>query len=116
MTKNVREILIGMLLGDGHIRRSGPDKAYIAFEQSSKKAEYLNSVKDALAKEGVLLSDNQTYVREDSRYGTINTSVRFSTKATEDFKPLADLFLDENGKKRIPLNIGDELTHKGLAH
>ena len=23
---------------------------------------------------------------------------------------------DEDGKKRIPLNIGDELTHKGLAH
>ena len=37
MNKTVREIFIGMLLGYGHIRRSGPNKAYIAFEQSSKK-------------------------------------------------------------------------------
>ena len=33
MNKTAREILIGMLLGDGHIIRSGPNKALIAFEQ-----------------------------------------------------------------------------------
>ena len=116
MNKTAREIFIGMLLGDGHIRRSGPNKAYIAFEQSTKKTEYFNNVKDILAKEGVELTDNRTYVREDTRYGSTNSSVRFSTKASEDYKPLADLFLDEEGKKIINPNIGDELTIKGLAH
>lgn len=42
MTKSIREMLIGTLLGDSHIRRVGSDKAYISFEQSAKKAEYLN--------------------------------------------------------------------------
>lgn len=71
MTKNIREIFIGMLLGffDGHINRSGTDKAYIAFEQSSKKEDYLNYVKELLVKEGMVLSDNQTYVRFEDRYG-----------------------------------------------
>lgn len=37
MNKTMREIFVGMLLGDGHIRRSGINKAYIAHEQSKKK-------------------------------------------------------------------------------
>ena len=44
MNKTIREIFTGMLLGDGHIRRSGANKAYITFEQSSKKADYFNYV------------------------------------------------------------------------
>lgn len=116
MNKTVREIFIGMLLGDGHIRRSGPNKAYIAFEQSTKKTEYLNYVKDILTKEGMELSDNRTYVCEDARHGSINSSLRFSTKASEDLKPLADLFLDDEGNKRIHPNIGEELTIRSLAH
>lgn len=115
MKQNVREIFIGMLLGDGHIRRSGSNNAYIAFEQSAKKTEYLNFVKETLTKEGIELNSNQTYVREDARYGTTNSSVRFSTKVSEDLKPLADLFLDDEGKKRIHPDIGKELTVKGLA-
>lgn len=33
-----------------------------------------------------------------------------------ELKPLADLFLDEEGNKKIPSNIGEYLTHKSLAH
>ncbi len=42
MNKKSKEILIGILLGDGHIRRSGANKAYITFEQSLKKNKKLN--------------------------------------------------------------------------
>jgi hypothetical protein len=116
MIKNVREILVGMLLGDGHIRRSGTNKAYFAFEQSSKKIDYLNYVRDILLQEGIELTENQTYEREDERYSSTNSSIRFSSKASEHYKPLADLFLDEEGKKRIHPNIGEEITVKSLAH
>jgi hypothetical protein len=105
LNKNIREIFIGMLLGDGHILRSGQNKAYIAFEPSSKKTDYLNYVKDILNKEGMELSDNQTYVHDDVRYGVQNSSVRFSTKALEELKPLADLFLDDEGRKKISSDI-----------
>jgi hypothetical protein len=41
MNKISKEILIGILLGDGHIRRSGANKAYITFEQSLKKKNWI---------------------------------------------------------------------------
>jgi LAGLIDADG DNA endonuclease family len=42
MNLNKKEFLIGTLLGDAHIGRTGLNKAFISFEQSSKKREYLN--------------------------------------------------------------------------
>lgn len=37
MNKMLKEMLIGVILGDAHIGRIGLDKAFITFEQSSKK-------------------------------------------------------------------------------
>lgn len=116
MNKTIKEIFTGMLLGDGHIRRSGVNKAYITFEQSTKKTEYFNYVNDLLQKEGLELSDPRTYTRQDPRYDSTNESIRLTTKAMEELKPLADMFLDEKGNKIIPSNIGEHITHKSLAH
>ena len=40
-SRGAGDFLVGTLLGDAHIRRTGLDKekAYLTFEQSSKKAE-----------------------------------------------------------------------------
>lgn len=37
MSKTLREMLVGILLGDAHIHKVGLDKAFISFEQSKKK-------------------------------------------------------------------------------
>jgi hypothetical protein len=37
------------------------------------------------------------------------------TQNLEVLRPLADMFLDENGKKRIPSNIREHLTERSLA-
>ena len=118
MKKISKEILIGILLvlRLDHIRRSGANKAYITFEQSLKKTEYFNYVHELLRKEGLNVSDSKTYVCIDPRHNKTNESIHFTTKAMEELKPLADMFLDEEGKKKIPSNIGEYLTHKGLAH
>lgn len=42
MNKMIKEILIGVLLGDAHIGRTGLDKAFISFEQSKNKESYIN--------------------------------------------------------------------------
>nr|AVR57731.1 hypothetical protein C0989_000032 [Termitomyces sp. T132] len=117
MNKTLKDMLIGVLLGDGHIRRSGLNKAYISFEQSSKKTEYMNYL-HSLAQEGGLPLTNENlkeYSREDLRYQVTNKSLYFRTKATEELKPMADLFLNEEGKKVIPANIADHLTSRSLA-
>ena len=37
MNKILKDMLVGVILGDAHIGRVGLDKAFITFEQSSKK-------------------------------------------------------------------------------
>jgi hypothetical protein len=51
----------------------------------------------------------------DSRYNVNTNSLYFRTQSTEFLKPLADIFLDESGKKIIPSNIAEHLTDKSLA-
>lgn len=71
-----------------------------------------------LTKEGglPLMEDGiKEYTREDNRFNNINKSLYFRTQSLEELKPLADLFLNEGGKKIIPSNIGDHLTERSLA-
>ena len=79
LNKHIKEFLIGTLLGDAHIGRTGLNKAFISLEQSSKKIEYLNYLFN-ITKEGEipLMGDAiKEYVRaatrlRKSRYKTIN--------------------------------------------
>jgi hypothetical protein len=105
-----------MLLGDGHIRRSGLNKAYVIFEQSTNKTEYFNYVHNLLKQEGIGMNEVKQYQRFDERYKKTNESLHLSTSASEELKPLADMFLNEEGKKIIPSNIKELLTHRSLAH
>lgn len=117
MNKALKDMLIGVLLGDAHIGRTGLNKAFISFEQSTKKSEYLNYLYN-LTKEGglPLMEDNiKEYTREDNRFNNINKSLYFRTQSLEELKPLADLFLNEEGNKIISSNIGDHLTDRSLA-
>ena len=40
----LKDILVGILLGDASIRKVGENKAFISFAQASKKLEYFNHV------------------------------------------------------------------------
>ena len=114
--KSIKDMLIGTLLGDAHIGLSGLNKAFISFEQSKKKLAYLNYLHEILKKAEFNLKDPVTYSRIDQRYSKkINESVYFRTDSLEELKTLADLFLDNDGKKIIPLNIAEYLTIRGLA-
>jgi hypothetical protein len=117
MNKRLKDMLIGVILGDAHIGRTGLDKAFISFEQSKSKMNYLIYLQ-TLTKEGglPLLDDSiKEYSREDSRYNNKTNSLYFRTQSLEVLRPLADQFLDESGKKIIPTNIVELLTPRSLA-
>ena len=118
MNKPIFEFLVGNLLGDASIKRTVTGKAYITFEQSLKKSEYLNYLHDLVKSNGIPLNKEYptVYSREDDRFGDTNKSLYFRTEALEELKPLADMFLDESGKKIVPKNISEVLTERGLAH
>nr|YP_009739405.1 LAGLIDADG homing endonuclease [Tricholoma terreum]QIC20249.1 LAGLIDADG homing endonuclease [Tricholoma terreum] len=116
MNKTLKDMLIGVILGDAHLKRLGLDKAFISFEQSNKKAEYLNHLLTLTKEELPVINEEvKEYSREDQRYNTTNKSLYFRTKSVEELKPFADLFLDSEGKKVIPLKIAEHLTPRSLA-
>jgi len=116
LNKSIKNILIGVLLGDAPIGRSGFDKAFISFEQSKSKIEYLNYLHKLISEGGFVLEEPKTYTRTDSRYSNkMNESLYFRTKSLVELKPLADMFLDSNGKKVVPSNIAEHLSLQGLA-
>jgi hypothetical protein len=117
MTKSLKEMLIGVLLGDAHNRRVGLDKAYITFEQAKAKADYLNNLYKLTQDENLANDLPKLYSRTDSRFNNkINESLYFRTKSLEELKALADLFLDSDGNKQIPSNFSDHLTYRSLAY
>ena len=102
MKNTIREMLIVNLLGDASIRRTTSGKAFVTFEQSVKKSEYLNHLFNKYKELGLPLKKDQevTYSRQDPRYDVTNSSLYFRSEATKDLTPIADLFLDESGKKK----------------
>ena len=116
MKKIIKEMLTGVLLGDAHIRKVGVDKAFISFEQSKQKSDYLLYLHKLISEGGFEVEEPKEYSREESRYpNRITESLYFRTKSLSELKPLADLFLDNEGKKVIPANIADLLTPRSLA-
>lgn len=118
MKQSIRELLVGTLLGDAHIRKVGLDKAYVTFEQSAKKADYLKHLFTQVKEGDIPLKSEEIkeYERQDLRYNSVNHSHYFRTEALTELKPLADMFLDENDKKIVPSHLRSEFTHKSLAY
>jgi hypothetical protein len=115
MNKLLKDMLVGTILGDSHIAKVGTNKAFITFEQSIKKSDYLNYLHETVIKEGLIVGSIKKYSRNDLRYNKINESLYFKSENTEALRTLADSFLTEDNKKIIPANIGDLLTPRGLA-
>ena len=108
-------MLICTILGDAHLGRTGLNRAFLTFEQSAKKSDYLNHIYNIINQENLALDEPKSYSREDSRYNSKTQSLYFSTKSLEELKPFADLFLDKDNNKTIPVNIADYLTPRSLA-
>ena len=53
--------MVGVWLGDAHVGRSGLDKAFISFEQSKSKIEYLNYLHKWISEGGFVLEEPKTY-------------------------------------------------------
>jgi hypothetical protein len=89
----IKDIFIGVLLGDSHIGKSGVDKAFISFEQSKSKKEYLEYLHKLISEAGFELEEPKTYTRTDSRYlNKINESLYFRTSSLVELRPLANMF------------------------
>lgn len=115
LNRETLEILVGLLLGDGHIGKSG-NLHFITLEQSSKHKDYVINLHNLLKHLGLDLYDIKYYSRLDSRYGTTTKSIYFKTHNSHLFFILGVLFLGNGTKKIISSSIQDWLTPVSLAH
>lgn len=113
---NFRSVMIGTLLGDSHIGRN-VNTSYMTFEQSLAKESYLYHLYELVKDAGFSMNPPVQYNRVDKRYpDTVTHSLHFRTISSDYFNTLANLFLDANGKKVIPLNIADYLDIVVLSY
>jgi hypothetical protein len=114
LTVEQKEILIGLALGDMNIRKRKSYKhAQIRFEYGGKNIEYgyyvYSLFKDYFLNEPVI------YERINVN-GNLVKTIRFESVTHPAFDFLVELFLDSDGKKRVPSGIiEDYLTPRGLA-
>lgn len=104
----VHEIIIGLALGDLHIRREAKSaNSRLCFEGSIKHATYIQHLYSIF----VDFCNTEPVVK----LRATSHNIAFTTLAYSVFNYYRDLFYVD-GIKIVPLNIGDLLSPRGLAY
>jgi hypothetical protein len=115
LSSDLKEILIGLILGDLFINKQ---KTYInarlEFHQGVVHTEYLQHLYELFA-DFCGMAPKIPAQSPDKRTGKIYKSIRFYTHSLPCFLEFYNLFYLD-GKKIVPLNIGDLITPLGLAY
>lgn len=114
----LNEIIIGLLLGDGHLQCRNGNSRFI-YGQSSLREHHLNYFnhifdlfKPFISKDFVPKS--RTFI--DKRTNITYKSISFATLTLPCFNYYRNLFYNKDNKKIVPLNINQLLTPRGLAY
>lgn len=115
LPQNLKEILVGLLLGDLCAqKRSKNGNTNLHFEQGLVHKDYIFHLYD-LFKSYCNSEPKVTSRLADKRTGNIYTRIQFVTYCLPCFNELYFSFYPE-GKKIVPLNIEELLTPLGLAY
>jgi hypothetical protein len=113
------EIIIGLLLGDGHIqKRSVKGNSRFIYGQSSLRVNHLNYFNHVLEFFLPYISKDfkqKTRTFKDNRTNKRYSSVNFATLSLPCFNYYRNLFYDSNNLKFVPSDIANLLTPRGLA-
>ena len=111
---DILSVLFGSLLGDSYADKRLNKGTRFQFTQSSNNMEYLYWLHSFFALRGYCSSNKPTITYRIGNNGKKYYSLRFSTYTYFSFDYIYDLFYKE-GKKIIPMNLGDYLTPLALA-
>ena len=108
-----REVIVGSLLGEGDIELRGRAiNGRFKIIQSTKYKDYFLMLFEIFSQ--FCSTPHSSYTYLDSRTNKNYSSLTLRTKSLSLFTEYYNLFYF-NGVKVIPTNIGDLLTHLGLA-
>jgi len=116
----LNEIIIGLLLGDGHIQnRNLSANSRFIYAQSSLREHHINYFNHVLELFKPFISKDFKAKSKsflDKRSNLIYSSISFATLTLPCFTYYRNLFYDSINKKIVPLNIKQLLTPRGLAY
>lgn len=111
LNQTQREILVGLMLGDGHLEARKSGKTYrLKVEQSLSKERYVLWLYENFA--SFVL--NKPKIKDKIRNGVKTKNIWFSTMSHGSFRFYAQQFY-ENGKKVVPRMIGKLLGPLAMA-
>ena len=113
ISEDLKSILVGLALGDLFINKQNVN-ARLEFKQGLIHVDYLMEVYDRF-KDFCPTVPKTVNPQADKRTGKVYSFSRFVTYSLPCFNPFYELFY-ENGKKIVPLNIGELLTPLGLCY
>lgn len=112
LTKEQREIIIGLLLGDGHLETQNQGQTYrLKIEQSIKHREYVDHLYN-IFHEWVLTLPK---IRTVFSHGRYSNNYRFQTISHSAFRFYAHQFY-QNNRKCVPKLIHRFITPKSIAY
>lgn len=112
------EIIIGLLLGDGHLQCRNNNSRFI-YSQSSLREQHLNYFYHIFHLFKPFVSKNffpKSRAFVDKRTNNVYSSISFATLTLPCFNVYRSLFYNKENKKIVPLNINQLLTPRGLAY
>lgn len=115
ITQSQKELLIGILLGDGYIYTRNNKKTHgIKFEWGYKSKDYIFHIYDLLF--DFILKEPKLYIRTNKK-GITSKTWRMETFSGSQFNELGNLLLNSNNKKEIKKDlIINHLTPLSLAY
>ncbi len=114
LTKFQREVLIGSLLGDGHLETQNNGRTYrLKVEYGEKQKDYAFWFWEVFKNWTNMPSPKEK--SRKSKFGKVNKSYYFNTYSHGAFRFYAHQFYPENNGKKIPENIHKLMTPISLA-
>lgn len=111
LTEQQRAIVVGLMLGDGHLETQNQGRTYrLKIEQSFGHREYVDWLYSQLGN----LSQTPPRAREQIRAETVNKKYGFNTLSLANLRFYGQLFY-QDGEKVVPKIIGKLVTPLSLA-
>ena len=112
LSSEQKEVLVGLMLGDGHLETQNRGRTYrLKIEQSAKHEAYVQHLYE-LFKDWVRTPPQQKVVRSK---GSVSANWWFQTLSHGAFRFFAQQFY-QDGRKRVPKLIHRWLTPRALAY
>ena len=117
LNADLKEIIIGLMLGDLFAEKRNPNSnTRLQFKQSIKNKVYIEHLYSIF--KDYCNSEPKITTSIDKRPGKkdLNISIKFWTQSLPCFNQFRELFYDELGTKYIPSNLDEIITPRSLAY